>query len=68
LFFRYLDGALAAGREVDMAAFDKAVKDWEWKWVNSHDVYPDRTSGQTVTVATELFSKYAARSGRRYMG
>jgi hypothetical protein len=60
LFFRYLEEALAAGREVDMAAFDKAVKNWEWKWVNSHDVYPDRTSGETVKVATEVYRKYDA--------
>jgi alpha-N-acetylglucosaminidase len=60
LFFHYLEEALAAGREVDMAAFDKAVKNWEWQWVNSHDVYPDRTSGETVTVAKEMYRKYGS--------
>jgi beta-galactosidase len=60
LFFRYLDNALAAGRDVDMTAFDKAVKNWEWRWVNSHDVYPDRTSGETVTVAREMYRKYGS--------
>ena len=60
LFFRYVEKALAAGREIDIAAFDKAVKNGEWQWVNSHDVYPDRTSGETVMVAREMYRKYGS--------
>ncbi len=58
LFFRFLDSALTSGRAMDMSAFDKAVKDWEWKWVNGHDLYADRVRGRTVAIASELFGKY----------
>jgi Alpha-N-acetylglucosaminidase (NAGLU) tim-barrel domain/Alpha-N-acetylglucosaminidase (NAGLU) C-terminal domain/Glycosyl hydrolases family 35/Alpha-N-acetylglucosaminidase (NAGLU) N-terminal domain len=60
LFFHYLDKALAEGHEVDMAAFDKEVKNQEWKWVNSHELYSDQANGKTITVAGELFQKYSS--------
>lgn len=58
LFFQSLDGSLDSGKEPDWKAFDAAVKDWEWKWVNSHDHYDAVEKGDAVTVATELYNKY----------
>ena len=58
LFFKTLDASLSAGAEPDLKAFDAAVKDWEWKWVNSHDPYDAQEKGDAVSVATELYNKY----------
>ena len=58
LFFHYLDRSLATGKEMDRAAFDREVKDWEWKWVNSHDPYDDRVKGDAVGVSMEIYRKY----------
>ncbi|GGA91877.1 GH92 family glycosyl hydrolase [Puia dinghuensis] len=58
LLFARLDRGILSG-EMDWAAFDKEVKDWEWHWVNGHEAYASRPEGDAVEVATELFRKYA---------
>ncbi|HWK04263.1 MAG TPA: alpha-N-acetylglucosaminidase [Puia sp.] len=58
LFFHTLDGSLATGTEPDWKVFDAAVKDWEWKWVNSHDSYDAVEKGDAVSVVVELYNKY----------
>ena len=64
LLFRWLDRCLVTGREMDWGAFDKEVKDQEWKWVNSHDHYEDRTRGDAVGAAVELYRKYIHAVGK----
>jgi alpha-N-acetylglucosaminidase len=58
LFFSALDKSLTAGADPDWKAVDTAVKDWEWKWVNSHDSYAAVEKGDAVTVALALYHKY----------
>lgn len=58
MFFHYLDQSLVSGKEPDWKAFDREVKDWEWKWVNSHDRYDALEKGNAVLVAVELYNKY----------
>jgi len=60
MFFRRMEKALAGGQEPDLKAFDKEVKDWEWKWVNNHDAYDDEVKGDAVRVATAVYKKYFA--------
>lgn len=60
LYFRDLDKALATGSELDSAAFDKAVKEQEWAWVNSRkELYGAIPVGDPVAVALELYKKYS---------
>ncbi|MDO3627307.1 alpha-N-acetylglucosaminidase [Mucilaginibacter sp. BT774] len=59
LFFAQMNKAMDTGTDFDAANFDKQVKDWEWKWVNTHNnAYPDVTKGDAVEVSKRLFSKY----------
>ncbi|MFB9843011.1 alpha-N-acetylglucosaminidase [Mucilaginibacter ginsenosidivorans] len=59
MFFKQMDKALAAGVSFDAKEFDKQVKDWEWKWVNTHDdTYPDVIKGNAVSKSKQLFEKY----------
>jgi len=59
LFFKQMGKAMAAGTPFDAKAFDKQVKDWEWKWVNAHDnAYPDVVTGDAVTLSNQLYKKY----------
>ena len=58
LFFHELNESLLSGKDPDWKAFDAAVKNLEWKWVNSHDRYDDQKKGDAVLVAVELYNKY----------
>jgi alpha-N-acetylglucosaminidase len=57
-FFAYAGGQLAKKQEVDQKAFNEQIKNWEWAWVNRHELYPAKTSGDAVTVAQEMYRKY----------
>ncbi|MCC8408209.1 alpha-N-acetylglucosaminidase [Mucilaginibacter sp. UR6-1] len=59
LYFTALSKAMAAGKPLDEAAFDKQVKNWEWQWVNKHDnAYTDVAKGDPVETAKSLYAKY----------
>ncbi|MBE9586634.1 alpha-N-acetylglucosaminidase [Mucilaginibacter sp. JRF] len=59
LYFTGLSKAMATGKAFDEAAFDKAVKNWEWQWVNKHDnAYTDVAKGDPVETAKALYAKY----------
>lgn len=59
LFFKQMDKALATGVSFNPKEFDKQVKDWEWKWVNTHDnAYPGEIKGDAVEKSKQLFEKY----------
>ncbi len=57
-FFQELGAAMLAGKEVDVAAFQKEIAQWEWKWVNQRKDYPTITTGNPVETAKALHHKY----------
>jgi alpha-N-acetylglucosaminidase len=59
MFFTVLDQSLKTGTQPDLKAFDAAVKNWEWKWVNLHDnAYSAKPKGNAFDVAAHLYKKY----------
>jgi alpha-N-acetylglucosaminidase len=59
MFFKMLDQSLKAGSTADLKAFDRQVKDWEWKWVNLHNnAYSGTTKGNSFEVVSGLYKKY----------
>lgn len=52
--------SLDAGKSFDQEAFNEKIKEWEWNWVNSHELYPDKPVGDPVQTALEMHRKYAA--------
>jgi alpha-N-acetylglucosaminidase len=65
-FFVLLKDALMSGKEADLKGFDKSIRQWEWKWVNSHKNYPLQTSGSSVTMAKAIYKKYRKLIGAAY--
>jgi alpha-N-acetylglucosaminidase len=57
-FFTYVVQQMESRKPVDEKVFDSKIKEWEWAWVNSHEVYPDKPTGDAVTMATKLYKKY----------
>jgi len=57
-FFAATALAMESGKLVDVAAFDKEIAQWEWKWVNVQKSYPKQTSGNSIDVAKILYLKY----------
>ena len=57
-FFTYVVQQMESSKPVDEKVFDSKIKEWEWAWVNSHEVYPDKPTGDAVTMATKLYKKY----------
>ena len=57
-FFAKASAALRAGREIDMAAFNKEIKDWEWHWVNERKDYKLTTTGDPIVMAKAMYEKY----------
>lgn len=57
-FFTLLSGSLQTGTVPDLAAFEKRISQWEWKWVNTQKAFPVVVSGNPVIVAKEMYNKY----------
>ncbi|HEY8894316.1 MAG TPA: alpha-N-acetylglucosaminidase, partial [Niastella sp.] len=57
-FFAYVDDCIKKGNKVDEQAFDNGIRDWEWKWVNSHEAYSATPTGNPVETAKKLYTKY----------
>ena len=57
-FFAYVDQQMQSRQAVDEKVFDSRIKEWEWNWVNSSEVYADRPTGNAIVVALQLFAKY----------
>ncbi|WP_295771281.1 alpha-N-acetylglucosaminidase [uncultured Mucilaginibacter sp.] len=49
---------LRGQKSLDYKAFTSKIKDWEWAWVNARKDYPATPKENTITVATQLHSKY----------
>lgn len=60
LFFKTVENAMAGGREADFKAFDKAVEQLEWQWVNQHEgAYATAPQGDAVVTALQLYGQYS---------
>lgn len=57
-FFVEIEKALLAGKEVDMAGFEKEISTWEWQWVNTQQNFATTPSGNSIEIAKQLYSKY----------
>jgi alpha-N-acetylglucosaminidase len=65
-FFRQVQASLKDGKPVDVAAFDKSIRDWEWKWVNTQKKFPVTTKGNSIIIAKQLYKKYRDRMSADY--
>jgi alpha-N-acetylglucosaminidase len=57
-FFIYLKVKMQKGLGPDTNDFDAVIKNWEWQWVNGHDAYPAKVSGDPVAVCKNIYTKY----------
>lgn len=59
-FFTYVNACMQQHKPVDEKYFDEKMKDWEWQWVNAHELYTATPKGNAVATAKELYTKYNA--------
>jgi len=57
-FIIYLKIKMQKGIGTDTNDFDAMIKNWEWQWVNGHDAYPARVSGDPIAECKKMFDKY----------
>ena len=57
-FFEVLNKSISTKKEPDLKAFDKAISEWEWSWVNTSKSYPVQAAGNSVVTAELLYKKY----------
>ena len=60
-FFNFLDDARRNNTQPDFGSFDKYIKDWEWKWVNTPMSYSDEPVGNETVEAARIYKKYYSR-------
>ncbi|HSC37537.1 MAG TPA: alpha-N-acetylglucosaminidase [Chitinophagaceae bacterium] len=58
-FFNAVQQSMQEKKPFDEKAFEERIKDWEWNWVNAHELYTDKPQGDAVAVAQQMFGKYA---------
>jgi len=59
-YFRYLRQKMERGDRMEETAFDAAIKDWEWKWVNTlNGRYSELPAGDALSEVRRLYTKYA---------
>jgi alpha-N-acetylglucosaminidase len=59
-YFVYLRKKFVLGDRMETADFEQSIREWEWKWVNTHGVvYPEEPTGETVEVVKTIYKKYA---------
>jgi alpha-N-acetylglucosaminidase len=57
-FFTFISSAMISKKETDMKLIEEQLKDWEWKWVNSREVYTTKPKGDAVMISKEMHLKY----------
>jgi len=57
-FFAEVSDSMAQHKAMDFKGFEERISGWEWQWVNGHEAYPDRASGDPVATAIDLYHKY----------
>jgi len=65
-FFSILQQSLQTGKTPDFEAFDQHISKWEWRWVNEHKSLPVEPSGNCITTAQILYTKYRKVIGQSY--
>lgn len=60
-FFAELIDAARRGEKFNPSLFEEKIKEWEWNWVIGRDSYADQPTGDPVSTAKQLWSKYQAR-------
>ena len=65
-FITQLHASLQQNREMDLAAFQKDISQWEWQWVNRQNVFPTKSTGDPVAVALRLYRKYRTLQDSAY--
>ncbi|MBS1565838.1 MAG: alpha-N-acetylglucosaminidase [Bacteroidetes bacterium] len=65
-FFAAATLALQTGKELDTKAFEKNIRDWEWKWVTTEKNFPLNASGDPVKTSNILYDKYRKIIGNAY--
>lgn len=59
-YFVFLRQKMERGDRMEETVFDAAIKDWEWKWVNTvSGGYSERPTGDAVSAVRRLYAKYA---------
>lgn len=51
--------ALAHGEEVDMDAFGKDIREWEWQWTFGKEKYAVEACGDEIELCMEIYGKYS---------
>ncbi|HLK29234.1 MAG TPA: alpha-N-acetylglucosaminidase [Puia sp.] len=60
-FFTYMKQKMLNGDRMETTVFEKAIKDWEWNWVNAHDQYSSEPSGNLIEIVNRVYLKYSAK-------
>jgi len=58
-YFEYMKQKMLHGDRMETKDFENAIKDWEWKWVNAHEVYASLPQGNVAETVNKIFKKYA---------
>ena len=60
--YAHMSDQLATGAKYepnfDMDTFVEGSKDWEWTWVNSHEIYPTEPSADEIERSQFIYNKY----------
>lgn len=59
-YFTYVNSCMRQKKAVDDKYFDEKMKDWEWQWVNAHELYSATPKGNSVLLAKEIYNKYTS--------
>jgi|GEM_PF-175052 len=65
-YFDFLRAARRKGVQPDFAAYEVAIKDWEWKWVNARKDYPLEAKGDAVEVVKRMYGRYRKEMGNAW--
>jgi alpha-N-acetylglucosaminidase len=64
LFVKDLKVSLNSKTAFDAAAFHEKITDFEWNWTLSNEEYSSKPVGDSLGIADELYTKYAAKISR----
>jgi alpha-N-acetylglucosaminidase len=57
-FFTFILSAMNQKKDPDMKKIEEQLKNWEWQWVNSKELYTTIPKGDAITKAGEIHRKY----------
>jgi alpha-N-acetylglucosaminidase len=66
MFFVMLNQSLEDGREPNLKTFEKSSSNWEWDWVNKHNIFPVNERGNSVDEAKKMYNKYLKQIEEAY--